>query len=33
MNQKYGKGDEKTRQQKETRTKTYITGSYIQAIQ
>ena len=33
INQKYGKDDEKTGQQKETRTETYIKGSRIQTIQ
>ena len=33
MNKKYGKDDEKGRQQKETRTETYIKGSHIQTIQ
>ena len=33
INQKYGKGDEKTRQQKETRKEMYIKGSHIQTIQ
>ena len=32
-NQKCGKDDEKTRQQKETKTETYIKGSHIQTIQ
>ena len=32
INQKYGKDDEKTRQQKETRTETYIKGRHIQTI-
>ena len=31
--QKYGTDDEKTGQQKETRTETYIKGSHIQNIQ
>ena len=33
INQKYGKDDEKTGQQKETITETYIKGSHIQTIQ
>ena len=33
INQKYGKDNEKTRQQKETRTETYIKGGHIQTFQ